>query len=176
MQRSLLIGCGRNHIKQVQYGGKAEWAGKLTTMDINPNIGADIVFDMDDVAVRGGSLPFPDETFDELAMFNCAEHWGRQGDFRGWFHECGEYWRILKQGGLMSILVPIGKDALADPGHTRFFQQNWFNFLAQAFYELNEVKATCFTDYRGWAWNKNFDILFMQEHEGHHLAVVLRKA
>lgn len=174
-QRSLLIGCGTNHTKQVQYDGKAEWAGELTKMDINPNCGADVLFDMELVAV-GNRLPFDDDTFDEIGAYNTMEHWGRQGDFRGWFHECGEYWRILKPGGLMSALVPIGQDALADPGHTRFFHRNWFAFLSQAFYERNDVLATCFTDYRGWAWTKNFDILYMQEHGGHHLAVVLRKA
>lgn len=174
MQRSLLIGCGRNLTKQVQYDGKPEWAGTLTTMDINPMIGADVVFDMEDVA-RGGLLPFADAMFDEIGAFNTMEHWGRQGDFRGWFHECGEYWRILKPGGLMFILVPIGQDALADPGHTRFFQQNWFGFLSQSFYEGNDQLKTCFTDYR-WLWKLNFNVLYMQEHGGHHLAVVLEKA
>lgn len=174
MQRSLLIGCGRNLSKQIIYDGQAQWAGELTTMDVNPEIGADIVFDMEVVA-RGGCLPFDDDTFDEIGAFNTMEHWGRQGDFRGWFHECGEYWRVLKPGGQMFILVPIGQDALADPGHTRFFQCNWFGFLNQSFYELNEVKQTCFTDYR-FAWRKNFDILYMREHGGHHLAVVLKKA
>jgi SAM-dependent methyltransferase len=172
--RSLLIGCGKNLTKQVQYDGKAEWTGALTTMDINPNIGADVVFDMDMVA-NGCRMPFSDDTFDEIGAYNTLEHWGRQGDFRGWFYECGEYWRILKPGGLMSILVPIGEDALADPGHTRFFQQNWFGFLSQTFYEQNEVLGSCFTDYR-WYWKKNFDVLYMQEVGGHHLAVVLRKA
>lgn len=173
-QRSLLIGCGNNHAKQVQYNGVAEWTGELVKMDINPNCGADILFDMELVAV-GNQMPFPDDTFDEIGAYNTMEHWGRQGDFRGWFHECGEYWRILKPGGLMSILVPIGQDALADPGHTRFFQRNWFGFLSQAFYEGNDQLKTCYTDYR-WLWKLNFDVLYMQEHGGHHLAVVLRKA
>lgn len=189
MQRSLLIGCGRNLTKQVQYAGKAEWTGPLTTIDMNPDVKPDYVFDMDaithpshtysDAPISGPllRLPFPDDTFDEIGAYNCMEHWGRQGDWRGWFAEMGEYHRILKPGGTMSILVPIGADALADPGHTRFFQQNWFGFLSQAFYERNEVIGTCFTDYR-WAWSKDFDILYMEEHGDpkHHLAVVLRKA
>jgi SAM-dependent methyltransferase len=184
--RSLLIGCGRNHTKQVCYDGKTEWTGELTTMDMNPDVSPDIVYDMERITQPGvppgvypitGSLyhlPFDENTFDEIGAYNCMEHWGKQGDWRGWFAEMGEYHRILKPGGSMSILVPIGPDALADPGHTRFFQQNWFGFLSQKFYERNDVLGSCFTDYR-FAWHKDFDVLYMQEHGGHHLAVVLGK-
>lgn len=177
MQRSLLIGCGNSRAKQVQFGEVVgpEWTGELTTMDLNPNCGADVIFDMDEVSVNRGRLPFEDETFDEMGAYNTMEHWGRQGDFRGWFHECSEYWRVLKPGGIFSILVPIGEDALADPGHTRFFQANYFGFLSQAFYVREETIGSCFTDYR-WLYKKNFDVLVCQEHDGHHLAVVLRKA
>lgn len=183
MERSLLIGCGNSRVKQVQMNGNPEWTGKLTTMDMNPNCGADLIFDMDSIpssrhptecmsAVR---LPFDDDTFDEIGCYNAMEHWGRQGDWRGWFVEMAEYHRVLKPGGTMGISVPIGKDALADPGHTRFFEGNYFGFLSQEFYTRNEVVGSCFTDYR-WFWKKNFDVLYMKEHGGHHLAVVLRKA
>lgn len=183
MERSLLIGCGNNHAKQVQYNGKAEWTGELFKIDMNPNCGADLVFDIGLIPAlkhpyeccSAARLPFEDNTFDEIGAYNCMEHWGVQGDWRGWFVEMAEYHRILKPGGMMSILVPIGPDALADPGHTRFFQQNYFGFLSQEFYGRNRIVGSCFTDYR-WFWKLNFDILYMQEHEGHHLAVVLRKA
>ncbi len=175
MQRSLLIGCGNNHAKQVQFDGSVEWTGELVKLDINPDCGADVLFDMDEVSVKRGRMPFDDESFDEMGAYNTMEHWGRQGDFRGWFHECSEYWRIMKPGAQFSILVPIGQDALADPGHTRFFQANYFGFLSQEFYKRNEQIKSCFTDYR-WLWKLNFDVLLCQEHGGHHLAVVLRKA
>jgi SAM-dependent methyltransferase len=172
--RSLLIGCGHSRVKQLQYDGNTEWVGELTTMDVSPICGADVVFDMQAVA-DGASMPFDDDTFDEASAFNSQEHWGRQGDFRGWFWEMGEIHRILKPGGLFFSLVPIGEDALADPGHTRFFQTNYWSFLSQAFYTHNETLKSCFSDYR-WIWRKNFEILYMREHDGHHLAVVLRKA
>jgi hypothetical protein len=174
MMTSLLIGCGNNHIKQVQLGGVAEWNGELTKMDINPNCGADILFDMETVASGGARLPFDDETFDEIGCYNAMEHWGRQGDFRGWFHEAGEYWRVLKPGGTIGIQVPINRDALADPGHTRFFEGNYFGFLSQKFYLRNEELKSCFTDYR-WLWKKDFDILHMEENAGAHLVVIMRK-
>lgn len=170
MERSLLIGCGTSRVKIVQLNGRAEWTGKLTTLDINPSVGADIVWNME---VR--PLPFGDNTFDEIGCYNAMEHWGRQGDWRGWFDEMEEYHRILKPQGTIGILVPIELDALADPGHTRFFHDNYFGFLNQDFYERNEVKNTCFTDYR-WYWKLNFDILYLAKVQNHHLAAILRKA
>ena len=169
MERSLLIGCGKNYTKQVQLNGKAEWAGELTKIDMNPNIGADLVWDMENLP-----LPFEDNTFDEIGCYNAMEHWGRQGDWRAWFAECAEYHRLLKPQGTIGIIVPIGLDAFADPGHTRFFHHNHFGFLDQTFYERNEVKNTCFTDYR-WHWKLHFDILYIEKQEEHHLCVVLRK-
>jgi SAM-dependent methyltransferase len=147
MERSLLIGCGKNHIKQIQSSGKEEWIGELTKLDMNPGCGADIVWDME---VR--PLPFDDNTFDEIGAYNCMEHWGKQGDWRGWFGEMSEYHRILKPLGTMGILVPINDDSLADPGHTRFFHANYL-----------------------WYWKLNFDILYLEKQEDHHLAVILRK-
>jgi len=170
MERSLLIGCGTNHIKQVQSGDKAEWTGALTTLDMNPQCGADVVWDMENLP-----LPFDAETFDEIGAYNCMEHWGRQGDWRGWFAEMAEYHRILKPNGTMGIVVPIGDDALADPGHTRMFHANYFGFLNQAFYDRNEVAKSCFTDYR-WYWKLNFAILYLEAQGGHHLGVILRKS
>lgn len=177
MQRSLLVGCGKNLAKQLHFAGKHEWAGKLTTMDMNPEIGADIVFDMDKLHRRffRARLPFPANTFDEIGCFNAMEHWGRQGDWRGWFYEMGEFHRILKPRGTFFILVPIGEDRFADPGHTRFFQANHFGFLSRVFYEKHEVLASSYTDYR-WALDFNFDIHCLRAHEDHHLAVIMRKA
>jgi SAM-dependent methyltransferase len=183
MERSLLIGCGTSRVKQIQLNHKAEWTGELTTMDMDPNCGADIVFDMESLVssrhpTECGSavkLPFEDNTFDEIGCYNAMEHWGQQGDWRAWFAEMAEYHRILKPGGTMSIVVPIGGDALADPGHTRFFHENHFGFLNQGFYETNRVKNTCFTDYR-WFWKLNFEIPFIERQADHHLSVVLQKA
>lgn len=178
MQKSLLLGCGNSREKKVYLSGQEKWAGELVTVDINPDCGASLVFNIGarlrHVGVVRGVLPFEDEEFDEIGAFDCLEHWGEQGDFRQWFGEMAEYHRIIKPGGTMGIMVPIGADALADPGHTRFFHRNHFNFLCQAFYEQNTEKRTCFTDYR-WLWKLNFDILFMEQQGDHHLAVLLRK-
>lgn len=177
MKRSLLIGCGNDRRKKVYLSGNPEWAGELTTMDMNPDCNPDIVIDMAaqyDAVPGRFYLPFQDATFDELGAFDTLEHWGAQGDWKAWFGEMAEYHRIMKPGATFGIIVPIGQDAIADPGHTRFFHQNHFGFLSQAFYKENEGKGTSFTDYR-WYWKLDFEILHLQKVEDHHLTVILRK-
>ena len=130
----LLLGCGklrvRNIIRKVD---KPDFFGdNLTTIDIDPASKPDIIMDLGDLP-SGGHLPFPDESFDELHAYDFLEHIGKQGDWKGFFTEFGEYHRVLRDNGLFFILVPIGGDAFGDPGHTRFFHQNHFVFLSQEF-------------------------------------------
>jgi SAM-dependent methyltransferase len=168
MMSSLLIGCGSSRIKKVHEEGQQEWVGPLTTLDMNPNCGADVVWDMET-----RPLPFSDESFDEIGAYDVLEHWGKQGDWRGFFDEMAEYHRLLKPRGVFRILVPIGQDALADPGHIRFFHQNYFAFLTKAFYEENAGKPI--TDYR-WYIKTWWTIRHLQKHGNHHLSVILEKA
>jgi SAM-dependent methyltransferase len=173
--KSLLLGAGRDHRKQVHFVGKPEWAGELVTLDMNPRSEPTVTWDLEK-----RPLPFPDNEFAELGAFDVLEHLGRQGDWKGWFEEMAEYHRILKPGGFFFVLVPIGDDALADPGHTRFFQGNWFGFCSRRFYEIHERARSKATDYR-WYLDKhhpalNFDVLDIDEKNGHHMAVIMRKA
>jgi cyclopropane fatty-acyl-phospholipid synthase-like methyltransferase len=167
---SLLLGAGNSRAKKVALKSAPNWTGELVTLDMNPNCGASVVWDLDN-----HPLPFPDEHFDELAAYDVLEHMGRQGDWRGWFNEMAEYHRLLKPGGKFGIIVPIGTDAFADPGHTRFFSGNYFMMLSQKFYQ-DQIDANMpVTDYR-WFWKKNFNILFMEQIGNHHLAVMLERA
>jgi hypothetical protein len=168
--KSLLLGAGHDRRKKVYLDGQEKWAGTLVTLDMGPDSKPDVVWDLD---VR--PLPFQDEEFDELAAYDVLEHVGRAGDWRGWFDEFAEYHRILKPGGQFGIIVPIGRDAFADPGHTRFIGQNWFGFLNQDFYARNIAAGNPVTDYR-WYWKHNFDIAFIRNLEDHHLALILVKA
>jgi len=165
---SLLLGCGHNRKKCVCYADNIEW-GNLITLDMNPAVNPDVLWSLDDIP-----LPFDDESFDELAAYDVLEHCGRQGDWRGYFSEFQEYHRILKPGGLFGILVPIGEDALTDPGHTRFFHQNYFHYLTKRFYEENLLQGAPGSDYRNYvkSW---WEIEFIQKVENHHLAALLRK-
>lgn len=168
--RSLLLGCGHSRVKKVFRAGHEEWTGRLTTIDINPACLADLMWDL-----NHRPLPFEDEVFDELGAYDVLEHQGQQGDWRGWFDEMAEYHRILKPGGTFGIIVPIGADALADPGHTRFFSKAYFSFLNQAFYVEAQKQGAAATDYR-WYWKRNFEIDHLDDSSGRCLSVMLRKA
>jgi len=168
-KRSLLLGAGHSRQKKVALSSAPDWLGTLTTLDISLRCGSDVVWDLE-----CRPLPFPDATFDELAAYDVLEHIGRQGDWRGWFDEMAEYHRILKPGGRFGIIVPIGGDAFADPGHTRFFSANYFGFLNQEFYRSNLEIGNPVTDYR-WYWKLNFDFVFIETCENHHIAVLLQK-
>ncbi len=167
--RSLLIGCGNSRVKKLQIDGKAEWSGELTTIDMNPDCGADVVHDLEQ-----RPLPFPDDTFDEMGAYDVLEHIGRLGDWKGYFDEFAEYWRIMKPGGTFGVIVPIGPDALADPGHTRFFHENHFGFLSQKFYADCLAREMPVTDYR-WYWKRDFEIVTLVKEGNHHLCALLRK-
>ncbi len=166
---SLLIGCGNSREKKVALQGAASFIEPLITLDMNPDCGANFVHNLDE-----RPLPFKDDWFDELAAYDVLEHLGRQGDWKGFFEEFAEYWRIMKPNGLFGILVPTGPDYLADPGHTRFFSIDWFRFLNQSWYAAALAKGEQVTDYR-WFYKRHFETVEAQQIGNHHLAVVLRK-
>jgi SAM-dependent methyltransferase len=167
---SLLLGAGHDRRKKVYLDNNEEWAQPLVTLDMGADSKPDVLWDLEN-----RPLPFKDEEFDEMGAFDVLEHVGKAGDWRGWFDEFAEYWRILKPGGTFHIIVPIGGDAFADPGHTRFIGGNWFGFLNQGFYARNIAAKNPVTDYR-WYWKHNFEIAFLHKEADHHLATVLIKA
>ncbi len=167
---SLLLGAGNSREKKVALKSAPDWSQPLVTLDMGDNCGADVVWNLEQ-----RPLPFKDDEFDELGAYDVLEHIGRQGDWRGYFDEMAEYWRVLKPGGIFGVLVPQGPDANADPGHTRFFGSNWFAMLDQAYYDRCKAAGTAFTDYR-WYWKRNFECLTIQDVGGHHIAAILRKA
>ena len=130
----LLIGCGRSREKlfgDKDIDGGDKWQD-LTTLDFNEDHKPDVVHDLNELP-----LPFEDNSFDEIHAYEVLEHTGSQGDWRFFFDQFTDFWRVLKNGGLFMATVPSPTSvwALGDPSHTRVFHIEWLTFLMQDEYE-----------------------------------------
>jgi SAM-dependent methyltransferase len=154
MGRQLLIGCGRDRQRKLVFDAGVEFDG-LTTLDIDPMCKPDVLWDLND-----HPLPFDDDTFDEVHAYEVLEHIGRQGDWRGFFAEFSDYWRMLKPGGLLVGTTPsLDSPWLwSDPGHTRAISIETLTFLVQPQYEV-QVGKTAMTDYRD-IYKADYDLLY----------------
>lgn len=149
------MGCGARRDKRVSLPPiiPAEWTN-LVTLDMNPAHKPDHVHDLSDLP-----LPFEANTFDEVHAYEVLEHVGQQGDWRTFFAQFEDFWRILKPGGLFIATTPHPSSpwAWGDPGHTRVIPPESLVFLSQAAY-AEQVGVTPMTDYRPW-YRGNFAIL-----------------
>lgn len=152
----LLLGCGADRKKRIAVKGKPDWA-HLITLDIEPNHNPDIVHDL-----NTRPLPFDDNQFDEIHAYETLEHIGQQGDWRGFFEEWNEYYRILKPSGYFCGTCPRYDNvwAWADPGHTRLIAPQTLIFLSQAAY-AERVGSTSMSDYRS-VYRGDFVIIWQE--------------
>ena len=154
----LLIGCGSIRIKKLAYDGRADWA-ELVTLDMNRDHAPDVVHDLADLP-----LPFADGIFDEIHAYDVLEHVGAQGDWRFFFAQWADFWRLLKPDGLFFGVSPHPTSpwAWADPGHTRLICPESFVFLSQAQYAA-QVGVTPMTDYR-FCYGGDFEAVHLLHH------------
>lgn len=147
----LLIGCGNRRDKRLCLPGEAfEWS-HLVTMDHDPNCGSDVVGDLEE------PWPFAEDSFDEVHAYEVLEHLGRQGDYKAFFRDFGEIYRVLKPGGHLFATCPSWKSSWCwgDPSHTRAMQPHHLVFLDQTEY-ADQVGKTYMTDFR-WIWKGDFE-------------------
>lgn len=141
-KKQLLIGCGTNKTKLMRLAEDDGWED-LTTLDIDPRVRPDVVHDLN-------VLPYPFEpnTFDEIHAYEVLEHCGKQGDWRFFFEQFNEFWRILKPNGIILASCPMWDSpwAWGDPGHSRVISKHSLIFLQRAEYE--QLGKTHMTDYR----------------------------
>lgn len=152
----LLLGCGSSRAKKLSLEVRAEWSA-LVTLDHNADHRPDVVHDMEVLP-----LPFEDERFEEVHAYECLEHVGRQGDYRFFFAQFSDLWRILKPGGVVLGTVPLPTSVWAwgDPSHTRVIPKETFTFLHQPSYE--QVGMTAMSDFR-FCYRADFDIIHLHE-------------
>jgi SAM-dependent methyltransferase len=159
--RELLIGAGNSRVKKVRHGDLSEAWHDLTTLDIDPAAKPDVLWDLNVVP-----YPFADNTFDEIHAYDVLEHLGTQGDYKAFFAQFSELYRIIKPDGLLCGLVPAWDSpwAWGDPGHTRVITRGSLHFLSQQMYR-QEIGVTNMTDYRA-VYSGDFELV--AESEGEH--------
>lgn len=165
----LLIGAGSSRVRRLKIPGIEfkDWQG-LVTLDINPAHKPDVVWNLERVP-----LPFEEDTFDTVSAFEVMEHVGRQGDWRFFFDQWSDLWRIMRPGGLFFGTSPhwSSKWAWGDPGHTRIVGPEAMTFLSQPAYA--QVGRTPMTDYRFY-YQADFDLLYLNVTETGTFEYVLR--
>jgi len=139
--KELLLGCGSRTKKQI-YIENGEFSN-LTRLDINADHNPDIIWDL-----TQHPLPFKDNEFDEIHTYDVLEHLAQQGDYKFFFREFSEYWRILKPGGRFFAGVPETTSPWmwGEPSHKRVINEQTITFLTQTNYA--QVGKTAMSDFR----------------------------
>lgn len=156
----LLIGCGNSRRKKLSLDDR-DWQD-LTTLDHDPNCGADVIHDLETF----DPWPFDDNSFNEVHAYEVLEHIGRQGDYRKFFHDFSEIYRVLKPGGHLIATCPSWQSiwAWGDPSHTRVISEASIVFLSREQYH-NQIGRTAMTDFR-WLWKGDFEAVHLDDDGG----------
>lgn len=155
--RELLLGCGNRSHKQLKFQFIPQNFQNLTRLDIDPDCKPDVVHDLNVLP-----LPFADNSFNEIHAPDVLEHTGTQGDWKFFFAQFSELWRILKPGGYLIGSCPKWDSPWlwGDPGHTRSISPQSLIFLDQENYK--GVGSGPMTDYRH-IYKANFRVMFTTE-------------
>ena len=164
----LLLGCGSSRERRIKWGGRTAWADPVT-LDFNDDHKPDVVHDISKIP-----LPFPDNTFDEIHAYEVMEHVGQQGDWKFFFEQWSDLWRILKPDGVFCGTSPAWNSpwAWGDPGHTRIISMECLVFLHQPSYTA-QVGKTPMTDYR-FCYKADFQPLHIKTNDGLGFEYVLK--
>src|SRR5207237_725542 len=129
--KELMIGAGSSVLTKRLKIPNHETFADVTTLDINPDHKPDVVWDLTKLPT-----PFEADSFDEIHAYDLLPHTGAQGDWRFFFAQFSDFWRVLKPGGHFFATVPTRASpwAWADPSTTRLFLSETLVFLDQTQY------------------------------------------
>lgn len=156
MRKELLLGCGSRTKKDLVIEDRKEFEN-VVRLDINPDHKPDVLWDL-----TKHPLPFEDNEFDEIHIYEVLEHLAYQGDFKFFFREFTEYARILKPGGFFHASVPCGIWTWGDPSHRRVITEQTLIFLNQS--EYDQVGKTNMSDFRN-IYKANFKKVYAHQTE-----------
>jgi len=144
--KELIIGCGKQKDKKLlSMNGDCSFKNP-TTLDINPKVNPDVVWDLEELP-----LPFDDNEFDEIHAYEVLEHTGEQGDYKFFFAQFKDLWRMLKHRGHLCCSVPRWDSvwAYGDPSHKRVINKGSLTFLSQSEYKKQiDENTSPMTDFR----------------------------
>lgn len=178
----LLLGCGARRDRRIEIAGRRDFA-RLVTLDHNADHKPDIVHDLEKLP-----LPFVDDLFSEIHAYEVLEHTGRLGDWRFFFDQFADFWRILRPDGFLAATCPDYRSMweFGDPSHTRSISSGTLAFLSQAEYRYQvdgeprpdpdggppTVQRTPMSDFR-FHYRADFRIIWAEE-DGEALRFVLQ--
>lgn len=161
-QECLLLGAGHGIPlrKLLTPTSVPESETRWVTLDMNPVAQPDVLFDLNRLEqpnhwYRSNRLPFKNCSFDEVHAYEVMEHFGKLGDYRGFFRTFKELWRILKPNGYFIGTSPNGSSewAWGDPGHTRVICNGTLGYLTRGFYaQLGKSPASDYRRYVDPCW------------------------
>ena len=162
MQECLMIGAGHSLLRRkiAADTSESESNTQWKTLDMNPRAYPDIVFNLKRIESRipwWNRIPVKDESFHEVHAYEVIEHYGKQGDFKGFFRGMRELWRILKPGGPLIGTCPAWNSiwAWSDPGHCRMVSHGVLSYLTKELYDdLGVSQASDYRKYVDPCWWK----------------------
>ena len=165
----LLIGCGHSRDKKVSLTGRDKWDG-LVSLDRYAECEPNVIHDLEKFP-----YPFDHNQFDEIHAYCVLEHCGRQGDWRFFFDQWSEFYRIIKPGGTFHGITPLYSSpwAWGDPSHTRIIGLECLSFLDQSYYESID-RGSPMSDFR-WYYKADWQLLVNEAHQNGQLGFILRK-
>ena len=167
--RELVLGSGNAKVKRLHRVEESNRYSNPIKLDIDPNCNPNVLWDL-----NKHPLPFDAEEFDEIHAYEVLEHLGSQGDWKFFFSEWEEYFRILKPKGLFFGTCPSlsSRWLWGDPGHTRVIAPETLTFLDQSEYK-KQIGKTPMTDYRS-VYKADFELVYSSD-DGSTYSFIMRK-